>query len=1062
MALNVSAWAIRKPIPSIVLFVVLTALGLFTFDRLPITRMPNIDVPIVTVVVTQPGAAPSELETQVTKKIETTVAGVQGVKHITSSISDGSSITTIEFQLETQVDRAVNDVRDAVTKIRTELPQGIEEPLIQRIDVEGMAIVTYAASAPTMTADELSWFVDDTVIRALQGVRGVAQVKREGGVDREIRISLDPDKLAALGVTAADVNRQLAATNVDLAGGRGEIGTQEQSIRTLGGALTVEGLAETRIALPGGRQVRLADLGTVTDGAAEPRIFARLDGKPVVAFGIYRAKGFSDVVVAENAEAELRRLEARYPDVDITLIDSTVKYTHADYESAMHTLVEGALLAILVVFLFLRDWRATLVSATAIPLSILPTFWLMDVLGFSLNGVSLLAVTLVTGILVDDAIVEIENIVRHMRMGKSPYRAAIEAADEIGLAVVATTLTIVAVFMPVSFMGGIAGQYFKQFGITVAIAVLFSLLVARLLTPMMAAYFLRDHGHTEKPDGAVMRGYVALLKACVRHRWITIVAGIGLFAGSMYLSTLLPSGFIPNADVSRSVLALELPPGSTLKSTQDAVDEVTALLRKQPEVASVFATAGTAGAGNGGGTSGEVRKATLIVNLVPRADRTATQKEFETRIRAEIAEIPDMRTNFGASGGAGPGGREFTLILSGSDGAVVEKTALELEREIRTSVPTLANVVTTAALDRPEIRVVPKLGEAAELGVSVADIAETVRIATIGDVSQNLAKFSAGDRQVPIRVQLDEGARGALATFQTLKVRTASGNSVPLSAVADITFGVGPSSLDRYDRARRVAIEADLAGTAQLGEALAQVYALPAAKNLPAGVVLKESGDAEIMMEVFNGFAVAMGAGVMLVLAVLVLLFADVLQPVTILVALPLSVGGAFIALLLTNNAMTLPVVIGFLMLMGIVTKNAILLVDFAIEAIAAGHDRTTALVEAGRKRAQPIVMTTIAMAAGMVPSAIGLGEGAAFRAPMAIAVIGGLLASTVLSLVFVPAVFTLMDDLGGLLRRVFGRFVGAKDEPPEHDAGSGSPAPATGPAAYPLPQRPHRPMAAE
>ncbi|MBS7537703.1 efflux RND transporter permease subunit [Ancylobacter lacus] len=1032
MAINISAWSIRKPIPSIVLFVVLTVLGLFAFGDVPITRMPNIDVPIVTVQINQSGAAPSELETQVTKKIETTVAGVQGVKHITSSITEGTSLTTIEFQLETQVDRAVNDVRDAVTKIRTELPQDIDEPLVQRVDVEGMAIVTYAAEAPTMTPDELSWFVDDTVIRALQGVRGVAQVKREGGVDREIRIALNPQKLAALGVTAADVNRQLVATNVDLAGGRGEIGTLEQSVRTLGGAATVADLAETRIALPGGRQVRLADLGTVTDGAAEPRLFARLDGKPVVAFGVYRAKGFSDVVVAQNAEAELRRLEARHPDVTITLIDSTVKYTKADYESAMHTLVEGAVLAIIVVMIFLRDWRATLVSALAIPLSILPTFWVMNLLGFSLNGVSLLAVTLVTGILVDDAIVEIENIVRHMRMGKSPYRAAIEAADEIGLAVVATTLTIVAVFMPVSFMGGIAGQYFKQFGITVAVAVLFSLVVARLLTPMLAAYFLRDHGHRESHDGPVMRGYVALLRASIRHRFVTIAVGIGLFAVSMWLSTLLPSGFIPNADVSRSVLAVELPPGSTLHTTQDVVDEISALMKKQPEVASVFATAGSnSGAGGGGGQSaGEVRKATLIINLVPRADRTETQKQFENRMQRVIAGLPDLRFNFGASGGAGPGGREFTVILSGSDGPAVEKAALELEREIRAKAHGLTNVVTSAALERPEIRVVPKLAEAAELGVSVSDIAQTVRIATIGDVSQNLAKFSAGDRQVPIRVQLDEAARAEIGTFQTLKVRTAAGASVPLSAVADIEFGVGPSSLDRYDRARRIAIEADLVGNTQLGEALAEVYALPAAKHLPPGVVLKEAGDAEIMAEVFGGFAIAMAAGVMLVLAVLVLLFSDLLQPITILVALPLSVGGAFVALLLTNNAMTLPVVIGFLMLMGIVTKNAILLVDFAVESVRLGHDRTSALIEAGRKRAQPIVMTTIAMAAGMVPSAMGLGEGAAFRAPMAIAVIGGLLASTVLSLVFVPAVFTLMDDVGRLFGKVFGRFVGERDDP--------------------------------
>ncbi|MBB3770875.1 HAE1 family hydrophobic/amphiphilic exporter-1 [Angulomicrobium tetraedrale] len=1078
MALNISAWAIRKPVPSIVLFVVLTVVGLYTFGRLPITRMPNIDVPIVAVTIIQPGAAPSELETQVTKRVETAISGVPGVKHLTSSVTEGQSFTVVEFQLETQVDRAVNDIRDAVTNIRTELPQDIQEPLVQRIDVEGMAIATYAASAPSMTPEELSWFVDDTVIRSMQGVRGIAQVKREGGVDREVRISLDPDRLSALGVTAADVNHQVAATNVDLAGGRGRIGTQEQSVRTLGGATTVAQLAETRIALPGGRHVRLADLGTVTDGAAEPRLFARLDGKPVVAFGIYRAKGYSDVVVAESAEQELRKLEAAYPEIRITLIDSTVKYTKADYESAMHTLIEGAVLAVIVVFLFLRDWRATVVSALAIPLSILPTFWVMDMLGFSLNGVSLLAVTLVTGILVDDAIVEIENIVRHMRMGKSAYRASIEAADEIGLAVVATTLTIVAVFLPVSFMGGIAGQYFRQFGITVAVAVLFSLLVARLLTPMLAAYFMRDEGHRETDDTRLMRWYVQVLRDSVRHRYLTVAGGIVLFIASMWLSTLLPSGFIPSSDVSRSVLALELPPGDTLDQTRDMVDEVSTRLKAQPEVASVYATGGSSSAGGPFGDGGEVNKATVIINLVPRDKRDETQKQFEHRMVRELAPIPDLRFSFGASGGVGPGGREFTLVLSGSDGATVDKAALELEREIRANVKGLSNVVSTVALERPELRVVPKLAEAAELGVSVADIAQTVRIATIGDIAQNLAKFSAGDRQVPIRVQLDERARADISTFEMLRVRTGTGASVPLSAVADISFGTGPSSLDRYDRARRVAIEGDLAGYTQLGEALEEVYALPAARNLPAGVVLKETGDAEIMGEVFSGFTTAMSAGILMVFAVLVLLFANVLQPITILIALPLSVGGAFVALLLTNNALTLPVVIGFLMLMGIVTKNTILLVDFAIEAINAGEDRGAALIEAGRKRAQPIIMTTIAMVAGMMPSALGIGEGGDFRSPMAIAVIGGLLASTALSLVFVPAVFTLIDDLGVYLGGLLSRFVGETDEPPGYDAGTQTPTaahpaphpvgpPMSGPAAGPravgsLPVPPRPPIAAE
>jgi hydrophobe/amphiphile efflux-1 (HAE1) family protein len=1044
MALNISAWAIRKPIPSLVLFVVLVAIGAASFMALPVTRMPNIDLPLVSVTIVQDGAAPSELELQVTKRVETTVAGLSGVKHISSNVGDGVSVTVVEFQLETSVDRAVNDVRDAVTKIRTELPQSIEEPLIQRIDIEGMPIATYAAAAPSMTPEELSWFIDDRVIRQLQSVRGVAQVTRQGGVDREIRVSLDPSRLQALGITAAEVNRQLRATNVDLAGGRGEVGTQEQSIRTLAGALSVEKLAETRIVLPGGRQAPLSELGSVRDGSAEPRISARLDGKPIVAFGVYRAKGFSDVVVAAAVEEKLAELQKTRPDVTLSRIDTTVRYTEGDYRSAMHTLLEGAALAVVVVLLFLRDWRATLITALAIPLSILPTFWVMSALGFSLNAVSLLAITLVTGILVDDAIVEIENIVRHMRMGKSPYRASIEAADEIGLAVVATTATIVAVFMPVSFMGGVAGQYFKQFGITVAVAVAFSLLVARLITPLLAAYFLRDHGAHEERDGWVMRGYTAMLRWCVRWRFVTVFAGFAIFAGSIVMAGYLPSGFLPENDTSRSILKFELPPGAKLEQSDAVSNRITSILKARPEVQSVYATAGSDMNGGFQSAAAEVRKGVIIVNLKPKNERDLSQKQFQAAIRHELAAIPDLRTNFGNDGGQ----REFSMIVSGQDGEAVEKAAVAIEQAVRQKAPGLVNVVSTAAIDRPEIRIEPKLDEAAELGVSVFDIAETVRIATIGDVTQNLAKFSAGDRQVDIRVQLDQTARADLATFENLRVRRGAGDSVPLTAVADVRFGQGPTALDRYDRDRRVAIEGDLAPGVPLGEALDAVKALPEAKALPAGVTLKEFGDVEIMREVFQGFAIAMAAGVLLVFAVLVLLFADVAQPVTILLSLPLSIGGALVALWFANESVSMPVVIGFLMLMGIVTKNAILLVDFAIEEVGRGVERTAALVEAGRKRAQPIVMTTVAMTAGMIPSALAFGEGGSFRAPMAIAVIGGLIASTVLSLVFVPAAYTILDDVRKIFSWMFGRFVGETDEPEE--------------PPLPLPAPPQRLRAAE
>jgi multidrug efflux pump subunit AcrB len=849
----------------------------------------------------------------------------------------------------------------------------------------------------------------------------VAQVARVGGVKREIRVSLNPERLLALGVTAGEVNQQLRATNTNLAGGRGEIGGAEQSIRALASASSVERLASTSITLPGGRKVRLDQLGQVTDSAQERRTFAKLDGKDVVAFTVVRAKGQSDARVAELVAGTISKIAEANPRVSFRKIDSSVDFTIGNYRSAMHTLIEGAVLAVLVVLLFLGDLRATLISAIALPLSILPTFWAMEALGFSLNMVTLLAITLVTGILVDDAIVEIENIVRHIRMGKSAYRAALEAADEIGLAVIAITLTIVAVFTPVSFMGGIAGQYFRQFGLTVAVAVLMSLLVARLLTPMIAAYFLRAHRHSDQ-EGFIMRAYTRLIGWTVRHRYLTLVLGMIIFALSIASVSLLPSGFLPAEDTNRTLFAVELPPGSQLGDTEVVTERAASIIRRRPEVQSIFVDGGRI-LGDTGGAQ-EVRKATITVHFSPREERTLTQRQLEQIISGDLKEIPDIRTWVLKENGQ----RTFSIEVTGTDNQKVVETAAQLASEIRT-VPYLANVVNGAALDRPEIQIQPRAVIAAELGVSTESLSDVIRIATLGDVDANLAKFNAPDRQIPIRVELDEQARASLQTLQNLKVKTGRGDSVPLITVADVTLGKGPSSIDRYDRLRRVAIGADLVGTDALGQALSAVYKLPTAKDLPQGVVIRESGDVEVMSETFASFGYAMGAGVMMVYSVLVILFGSFVQPVTILLSLPLSIGGAIFALLLTDRPISLPVFIGFLMLMGIVTKNAIMLVDFAVEQMRRGVPRRAAIVDAGRKRARPIVMTTIAMIGGMFPSALAFGSGGEFRSPMAIAVIGGLIVSTMLSLLFVPAFFMVMDDIGLIFRWMFGRFVGPRDE---------------------------------
>src|SRR6516164_1107126 len=1022
MALNVSSWAIRHPLPPIVIMAALLVVGYGGLKQIPITRMPNVDIPVISVVVTQFGASPVDLEKQVSKKIEDAVAGVGGVRHIRTLMSDGISNTTIEFRFGTDTDRALNDVKDAITRIRAELPRSIDEPMVRRFDVVRLPILTYIAKAPGMTPEQISWFVEDVVVPRLQGLQGVASVDRIGSVEREIRVGLNAIALQGVGTTAVDVSHQLLGSNADFAGGRSEIGGRDQAIRTLAQAKSIDELRATRIALSGGGDVRLEDIATVSDGIAEQSTFARFDGAPVVGFSILRAKGASDVEVEKLVTAEINKIKEdetvnrNYKGIELDLIDSSVTYTVGNYDAALENLFEGAVLAILVVFLFLRDWRATVIAALTLPLSILPSFYVMNALGFSLNILTLLAIVLSTGILVDDAIVEVENIIRHIRMGKTPYRAALDAADEIGLAVIAISLTIVAVFLPASFMTSIPGQFFKQFGITVSVQVLFSLLCARLITPMLAAYFLTAHQHEEKAGGPVMRHYTRLLTWSVRYRFVTIAAGLVVFLASLWGATLLPTGFLPPQDTGRSVLAIELPPGSQLADTQALTDTIASRLRSWGEVESVFVNGGKIPP-----VTQEIRKATLTINYVPRTQRKLSQQQLEQTMTRDLADVPDFRFWFLDDNGE----REVTFIVAGSNVTSVASFASDLAFHMR-QLPEVANVVATSALNRQELRIFPRRDLATRLGVSTESLSEIIRVATIGDVGPALARYDAGDRIVPIRFLLEEQSRGDLQVLEQLRVPTPRGESVPLSALADISFGQGPISIDRYDQQVQATVGADLVKGAPLSKASEAVWALPLMHNLPPGISVHQVGQAEYQADLFQEFGEAMRTGLTMVYALLAVLFGSLLQPLTILLSLPLSIAGAIMALLVAKLAITTPVLIGILMLMGIVSKNAIMLVDFAAEAIRHGMEHTAAIIDAGQKRARPIIMTTIAMVGGMAPSALGIGSGGEFRSPMAIAVIGGLLVATLLSLLLVPALFTLMDDLGGLSWRVFGRLLGS------------------------------------
>ena len=1015
--MNFVTWSIRNPVPVIVLFVALTVAGLMSFPRLGVQDRPDVEFPAVTVTVGYPGVPPSQLETEVTRKVEDTVSSIAGISHINSSVNEGASTTIVQFQFGVDLDQAIDDVRDAVTRIRSDLPADAREPVVSRVNISGEPVVTFSVAGGNMSDTELSWFVDLTVMRALTSVPGVGSVRRVGGVSREIRVDLQPDRMAALNATASDVSRQLRRIQAEYPGGEGRIGGLEQSVRTTGTIASAQELAELPIALSDGRMVRLDTIAEVRDQASERRQLALLNGEPVIGFEIVRSWGASALDVAEQSRAAVEKLGKQYPGVKFTEVSSTVDFIRRSFNSSMEMLFEGAILAVIVVWLFLRDARATFISAAALPLAIIPTFWAMYLLGYTLNILTLLALSLVVGMLVDDAIVEVENIVRHLRMGKGPRQAAEDAAIEIGMAVVATTLTLCAVFVPVAFMGGIPGEFFRPFAFTSAVAILFSLLVARMLTPMMAAYMLQAHEEVER-ETSLKRWYLGVVQWCLQHRRRTLAIATALLIASFALVPFIPKGFAPAGDVGFTVMSVELAPGATLEETTAAAETMRKRLMSMPEVKSVYSIIGAAGGGTGAPGSGSsvsnVRRANLTVQLIPADERELTQQEFQVKAARQLADIPGVRLSFGAQSGT-----KLQITLAGEDPRELEEAAARVERDLRT-LPGIGNVSSSASLLKPEIVIRPLADRAAELGVTTDTLSTVTRIATSGDVDNNLAKLNLSSRQIPIRVQLADAARTDLEGIKMLPV-PARGGSVPLMSVAEVALGAGPAQITRYDRSRNVAITAEL-NNLPLGDMLAKAHQLPSLVKLPPGVQEVASGEAEFMVQLFTGFAYAMVIGILCIYLLLVVLFREFLQPITILSALPPSAGGALFALFVTNYQMSVPSLIGMLMLMGIVTKNSILLVEYAARAMHEGMSRTAAMINACSKRSRPIIMTTIAMGAGMLPIAAGVSGDPSFRAPMGVAVIGGLLASTALSLFVVPVLFTITDDLQGWLRRTLRR----------------------------------------
>ena len=894
---NISAWSTRNPVAPLVLFAGLLFAGLLSFNRMDVVNNPEVEFPAVSVQISQPGAAPTEIESQITQRVEAAVRSISGVKNISSTASEGSSRTFVEFEIGADVNNSVNEVKNAVDQVRGSLPEGILEPQVAKVDAVGGPIAFFAVKADDMTVEQLSWFVDDTVAKRLLSVDGMAEVDRFGGVDREIRVILRPERMQALGVTASQVNAALRQININAAGGRAEVGGTRQSVRVLGNADDAFDLSQTQISLGNGQTVKLSDVAEVNDSFGERSSISKVKGVEVVNFSMSRARGASDVTVYDNAMEVMDKIKAEVPGIEFIPLFNSVTYTKSQYKSSMLAMIEGAILAVVVVFIFLRDWRATVISAIAIPLSAIPTFWFMDLLGFNLNFLSLLALGLVAGVLVDDAIVEIENIVRHMRMGKSAYQASIDAADEIGLAVVATSFCIVAVFLPVGLMPGISGQFFKNFGITVVISVLMSLAVARMITPMIAAYFLKAKGQAEHGGGVWMDRYMQLLQWVLdrseadrirqtlvpaKAAWWQYVIGFVLFilifavfAGisgaigvSIYglLTSLMPSDFLrailslicgvavgffatlllvkainqvvgviggrfalwyayrsgrfrarghdhrmwmmgtgivafgltvilfaitpaefqPTINEDNSRIQIEVVPGTTLEQTEKIADRVSELMYAQPEVDRAL-------------TRVRETNATVFVSL--KEDRKKTSIEFERSLSPELQKIPDARISFQSQSGGGGTGRDISIMLTGSDPNLLDTTAAELVEQMK-EINLVRAPRVAADLSRPEIIITPYMDLASQLGVTTASLSQTIRIATLGEIDQNAAKFSLSDRQIPIRVMLPLESRTDLNTIQNLPIPIASGGTVPLSRVASVSFGSGPTSSPHICRCR--------------------------------------------------------------------------------------------------------------------------------------------------------------------------------------------------------------------------------------------------------------------
>ncbi|MBI4083026.1 MAG: efflux RND transporter permease subunit [Candidatus Lambdaproteobacteria bacterium] len=1006
--------SIKRPVFATMVILALVLFGIISFRQIGVDLFPKVEIPGVTIVAVLPGADPETVETTVTDPIEEAVSSISGIKELRSTSADSVSQVVVSFELEKNVDVAYQEIQARLGTIRSQLPQDLHEPVVEKFDVDAAPILSVVVSGDKPIR-ELTYIADKVIKERLQRVRNVGQVKLVGGRQRNMWLWLDRNKLEGYRLAVQDIEQALRTEHVEVPGGRVESGLREYAVKTRAEFDSARQFSEMVVAWRGGAPVRVRDIGRVEDGLEEERSMARLNDTRAIALQVRRQSGTNTVEVAKGIKAEVERLRKELGPQGIGMEiaqDLSVFIEHSIREIQFH-LVVGGLLAVFIVWVFLRNLRITLISAIAIPTSVISTFALMQWMGFTMNNLTMLALSLSIGLLIDDAIVVVENIFRHVEEGKPPREAAGFGTAEIGLAALAITLSIVAVFLPVAFMKGIIGRFFYQFGLTVTFAVSISLFVAFTVVPMLASRFLHHepkHSWLYRVSGRVLdaldAGYGALLRAALNWRAVTVLVAVVVMAGALLVARRLPSEFIPAEDSSEFGIQVKAPLGASLQATSRILETVRQKLVGQPWLAYTYYTIGA-------DNLQRVNEGSMYVKMVPKAERTLGQTAAMGWAREQLASIPDARISVGVVpriGGGGHANADLMVELRGRELEQLERYAARLTAKMRESGAYL-DVDTSYEKGKPELDVYVKRNEAGDLGVSPISVATTVR-ALIGGV--DVSKFRAQGDRYDVSLRLAETYRNRPEDIDRLSVRTQRGELVRLQSVARVQAAGGPVQINRYNRARQITVLANLDRNQRvLGEAITEVGGMVKELDLAPGYTSGFAGMADVMRESFGYLLFALFLAVIMVYMVLAAQFESFLHPLTIMLALPLSAVGAFGALALAKMTISIFTMIGFIMLMGLVTKNAILLVDYTNTLRHRdGMERNAALLKAGPIRLRPILMTTFAMIFGMLPIALGTGEGSESRGPMAMAVIGGLITSTLLTLVVVPVIYTLMDDL--------------------------------------------------